>query len=498
MEQNTKEYDGFPVYQIRINELDETGVDLISLVSDPAIEVDFFKFNKTPQKLRFDADKQFIVSPFLIPDKMIYRYDEKVGEYYTFFSAETIQLIQLKFSKASNSHSINFEHSDRMIDGYIVENWIKESDSDKSSAYGFGDLPHGTWFGKIKIEDSKFWDEVVKTGEVKGVSVEGIMSLHLSKDINPGDLIDEVLLSSIKSNAYGEKFELSEWEFEESEIDDTDLVDLQFMAGIGSKNAIESDSKEDSKNKIVRYKYSGPLDSKNRRFCHQMMQEDLYFTIEEINRLSFQVRRLNDVAKNNYSVFTYKGSYGCRHKWVKYTFLKRKDVISDAPGKAGVAPAQMANQKSIQKLSMFELKDGTAIYAETLEIGALVYSDEAMTMPMADGDYIMSDDRTMTILDGKVADIADAPATDSAPEDAPVEAATQLADERIAALEAKVNELMNKFSALPKPVNVEDVVKSVTALSDEKKATDKGATPYYVRERQEIDRKVEFLKNLKK
>ena len=52
-----------------------------------------------------------------------------------------------------------------------VESWIKEGDSDKSKLYGF-DLPNGTWFVKMKIENDDLWQKI-KSGELKGLSIEG-------------------------------------------------------------------------------------------------------------------------------------------------------------------------------------------------------------------------------------------------------------------------------------------------------------------------------------
>ena len=42
---------------------------------------------------------------------------------------------------------------------------------DKSKLYGF-DLPDGTWFVKMKIENDELWEKI-KAGELKGLSIEG-------------------------------------------------------------------------------------------------------------------------------------------------------------------------------------------------------------------------------------------------------------------------------------------------------------------------------------
>ena len=55
--------------------------------------------------------------------------------------------------------------------------------------------------------------------------------------------------------------------------------------------------------------YSGPDDDKTRPFCKLMLHVDKVFSEEEINKISEEL---------NYDVIEYKGSYNCRHKWVRF------------------------------------------------------------------------------------------------------------------------------------------------------------------------------------
>ena len=45
-------------------------------------------------------------------------------------------------------------------------------ESDKSVKYGM-DLPLGSWVGSVKVNNDQIWNEFVKTGKVKGFSIEG-------------------------------------------------------------------------------------------------------------------------------------------------------------------------------------------------------------------------------------------------------------------------------------------------------------------------------------
>lgn len=160
-----------PLYKIVIDPNNKSGVFAISLVDEPAIEVDWIKLSKQIQ-MEFSAnqDKQMLFGPILIPNKRIYRKDDNGFEYEIMFDEETISLISQKYNKEKINDNFNFQHSNRKVNAYLIENWITDN-PDKSQKYGF-ELPVGTWFGGVKVDDKKFWDEEVKSDKVKGFSVE--------------------------------------------------------------------------------------------------------------------------------------------------------------------------------------------------------------------------------------------------------------------------------------------------------------------------------------
>lgn len=55
--------------------------------------------------------------------------------------------------------------------------------------------------------------------------------------------------------------------------------------------------------------YSGPQDKRNRPFCAYMMRLDKVFKRETIDWMTFRI---------GYDVLKYKGSYGCRHSWIRF------------------------------------------------------------------------------------------------------------------------------------------------------------------------------------
>jgi hypothetical protein len=168
-----------PIYDIVLND-DDQGVGMISLVDDPAIKVNWIKLAKqNPMMFKTDVERQMLYGPFLIPNMLIYRFDAQNGEYYVRFSKEQIDKIATKFNEDLNNRNINFMHSDVKVDGFVAQNWVIEGDQDKSKSLGF-DLSEGTWFGGVKIKDTEFCKDKVKSEEVKGFSVEILADLELS------------------------------------------------------------------------------------------------------------------------------------------------------------------------------------------------------------------------------------------------------------------------------------------------------------------------------
>lgn len=162
---------------------DSSDVYAISLVEEPAIEIDYVAFDKdkeTKPNLKFIEDKQnekyMILGPALVPDKNIYRnYDG--NEFYVSFSAECIEKLSYKFMRTCYGDGCFTKDHESFAQGCsLAESWIKTSENDKSVDYGF-DCPIGTWFIAAKIDSIDLWDSI-KKGERKGFSIESWVDLE--------------------------------------------------------------------------------------------------------------------------------------------------------------------------------------------------------------------------------------------------------------------------------------------------------------------------------
>lgn len=176
---------GLPVFYIKVNEdiSSNNGIDFISLVDCPAIETNWVAMadTKAPLKFNTNSDKQLLSGPILIPDLPIYRYDKENGEYYVVFTSEEIQKLVRKFQATQKTVNLNYQHkkNSQLSQAVVQEIWLTGS-NDKSKDLGF-DLPVNTAFVVTHIGDKKFWDDEIKTGNVKGFSIEGFLDMEMKK-----------------------------------------------------------------------------------------------------------------------------------------------------------------------------------------------------------------------------------------------------------------------------------------------------------------------------
>tara|TARA_R110002051_G_C8578615_1_gene476905 strand:+ start:86 stop:820 length:735 start_codon:yes stop_codon:yes gene_type:complete len=181
------------------DESEELTIDAISLVTNPAIEQNFVFFGKEKNNLTFakiDEEKRMLVSPALIPNKQIFRHDPNTNsDYYVYFSKETVRQASELYLKHNNHHKATYQHEERVSGVLTIESWIKEGDMDKSKLYGY-DLPNGTWFVKMKIENDEMWEKI-KGGELKGLSIEGFFIDKMEKMSETVKPTDEEILTAL-------------------------------------------------------------------------------------------------------------------------------------------------------------------------------------------------------------------------------------------------------------------------------------------------------------
>ena len=162
------------IVELVIDENDlESGIEAVSVVNAPAIEENFIALKKHELELKeIDKEKRILMGAALVPNKQIYRRNDKNEEYYIYFSEDTVRKASELFLMRSNQNNATYEHEKKLNGMSVVESWIIEDEKlDKSVKHGFK-LPKGTWMISMKVNNEDVWKDV-KDGKVKGFSIEG-------------------------------------------------------------------------------------------------------------------------------------------------------------------------------------------------------------------------------------------------------------------------------------------------------------------------------------
>lgn len=169
----------FQVYKAQIDPSlsSDLEVSFIGLVDRPAIERNFQAFKEMKAKFLLDEERQIISGWAMVADMPLYRKDEALGEYYVVFDAPSILTIVQKFAAKGNMQKFNLFHDDQqqVSDITIFNSFITDKQLGINAPVGFEDAAEGSWFISAKVNNPAVWAKV-KSGEIKGFSVEGIFS----------------------------------------------------------------------------------------------------------------------------------------------------------------------------------------------------------------------------------------------------------------------------------------------------------------------------------
>jgi hypothetical protein len=162
-----------------------SGIEAISIVDRPAIQENFIALSEQTkvELTEVDSEKRILMGAALVPNKNIYRADGE-DEYYIYFSENTVRKASELFLMRGNQNESTLEHEAKLYGLSVVESWIIEDEThDKSRKYGM-ELPVGTWMVSMKVNNDEVWNNYVKTGKVKGFSIEG----YFTDKVNMGEV----------------------------------------------------------------------------------------------------------------------------------------------------------------------------------------------------------------------------------------------------------------------------------------------------------------------
>ena len=143
-----------------------------------------------------NEEKRIISGPLMLADELIYRNNDKMGEHYVKFSADTIKQIAIKFAKKKYQNHVNLMHDpEQKVKGVTMfESWLTDKERGIMPMKGFEGVADGSWFGSFYVENDKVWQQV-KAGDFRGFSVEGMFDYEqpLTAEENALKKISELL-----------------------------------------------------------------------------------------------------------------------------------------------------------------------------------------------------------------------------------------------------------------------------------------------------------------
>lgn len=188
-----------PLYNITPDMTDENqGMFLVSLVEEPAVEIDFLAFAKENMLFAVqDTEKHIITGVSILADTPIYRRN-KAGEFYVQFRKEDIPAIVEKFMQRGLSNFINIQHDETTLsntDAILVESYFVNKERG-IVPNEFANVTDGSWITSYKILNEDIWQQI-KDGDLKGFSIEISAELEpvkLEKQKTEEEIQDEELL----------------------------------------------------------------------------------------------------------------------------------------------------------------------------------------------------------------------------------------------------------------------------------------------------------------
>lgn len=178
--------------------IEENGVEALSLVKFPAIEENWVALNK--HKIEFkaiDEEKRIIIGLALVPDKLIFRKDGE-REYNITFSKETVKKAAHLYLKKLNNNNATLEHETEVKGVSVIESWMVEDPKmDKTALYDLNPV-EGAWAVVLGIDNDNVWAEI-KNGTYLGISIEGIFSDKTKSKLSKEEEEAGIVLLKIQS-----------------------------------------------------------------------------------------------------------------------------------------------------------------------------------------------------------------------------------------------------------------------------------------------------------
>lgn len=198
-----------PIYYATINEdlagleLKQQGIQNIALVDSPAMLTEWLMFDEHKPiefKMALQEEQRIITAPVIIADLPIYRKVNEDGiekEFYVVYKKDTNMKVLQKYMSDGNQKKVKLTHDTQDLSKgvFVFEVFMSDESRGITQPKGF-DLPDGTIFCSMKINNDMIWNEA-KAGKVKGISLEGFFDLEKEIDLDEKQ-IESIIYDLIK------------------------------------------------------------------------------------------------------------------------------------------------------------------------------------------------------------------------------------------------------------------------------------------------------------
>ncbi len=329
-------------------ELEEMGVQVVSFVEEPAIEVDFMAFNSED----FEIESEEFASYNDYPE-----------------SAKNAAKRALEWRDNNPDQTcgtrVGWARANQLAKGEnISEETIARMSSfarhlqykDVPYSEGCGGLMVDAWGGQAGIEWAKNKLESIR--EESGIDTGNLQpyidqedDLRVKENFSDDEYTEEQKIILQWAQEHGEQItedytyiDPKQEEFNTIENISKAITGLDILGKMG----IRKDEPAQ-----IRYRYTGP--SAQRGFCRAMMSLNKVYAEGDMRGLRGRLSAINPGmgpnGRNSYNVFDYKGGVSCRHWWSKVSLYKpegsrRVLMIEEGPAEGNAGKSNNSNSPS--------------------------------------------------------------------------------------------------------------------------------------------------------
>jgi hypothetical protein len=318
-----------------------SGVDAISFVESPAIEIDFMAFSK--QIEQFETYNDY-------PESMVNAAKRGIELNKENNQKCATQVGKVRAQQLANRENLSLDTIRRMR-AFLIRQKDNYDLATKNKTYdACGYISYLLWGGeagigwaekKLRQAGEEFdlaleipdYSNEVNEDDINNFIFEKIVEIEIEKDSWIDDLTDDIedAVESALLNVGISDQDLIDAGYDLSSAVEVDAKET-FVASVSEikrASQIDKPSVDDFGDKQVLYRYmrydgTQSFGDNSRKFCQNVINAGMWFRKEDINKLTIQGANpgLGLNGSRLYDIFTYKGGRNCQHYWQAIQFTR--------------------------------------------------------------------------------------------------------------------------------------------------------------------------------